>query len=109
MLYREEEVVAHVPGLTVRRLRRWIARGWVRPARAGADRVFDELDLARIRLIQQLRGELGVAEDALELVLGLLDQLYGARRQLRVLLRALQELPEDQRRRILERLSRETA
>ncbi|GBD41432.1 hypothetical protein HRbin39_00813 [bacterium HR39] len=107
MLYREEEVVTHVPGLTVRRLRRWVARGWVRPVRSHAERLFDELDLARIRLIQQLCGELGLGEDALELVLGLLDQLYGARRQLRALLAAIAELPEDQRRRILERLDRE--
>jgi len=106
MLYREEEVIARVPGLTVRRLRRWVARGWVRPA-GGSQPAFDELDLARIRLIQELRGELGVGEDVLDLVLGLVDQLYGARRRIRALLAALGELPEDLRRRVLERLERE--
>ena len=35
MTYAEQEVVARVGGLTVRRLRLWVRRGWVQPARAG--------------------------------------------------------------------------
>ena len=52
----------------------------------------------------ELRDELGLGEDVLPVVLGLMDQLYGLRRRLRRLLEALAELPEDQRRRILQRL-----
>jgi len=104
MLYREEEVVTLVPGLTVRRLRRWVVRGWVRPARRDGDTAFDELDLARLRLLVQLRDDLGLGEDALPVILGLMDQLYATRRRLRTLLAALAELPEEQRRRILERV-----
>ncbi len=104
MWYREEEVVARVPGLTVRRLRRWVVRGWVRPARRDGEVAFDELDLARLRLLVELRDELGLGEDVLSVVLGLMDQLYGLRRRLRLLLEAVAELPEEQRRRILERL-----
>ncbi len=104
MWYREEEVVARVPGLTVRRLRRWVVRGWVRPTRRDGEVAFDELDLARLRLLVELRDELGLGEDVLPVVLGLMDQLYGLRRRLRLLLEAVAELPEEQRRRILERL-----
>ncbi len=104
MWYREEEVVAQIPGLTVRRLRRWVVRGWVRPVRRDGAIAFDELDLARLRLLVELRDELGLGEDVLPVVLGLMDQLYGLRRRLRRLLEALAELPEDQRRRILQRL-----
>ena len=46
----ERAVVARVERLTLRELRFWIREGWVRPAESDAGPVFDELDVARIRL-----------------------------------------------------------
>ena len=64
-------------------LRRWVAEGHVRPDRRDGDLVFEEIDVARVQLILDLRDTLAVNEEALPVVLSLLDQLYALRRQLR--------------------------
>jgi chaperone modulatory protein CbpM len=64
-------------------LRRWIADGHVRPERVEDTLAFQEIDVERVRLILDLRDTLSVNEDALPVVLSLLDQLYALRRQLR--------------------------
>ena len=46
----------------------WIARGWVAPeGSTRADWVFADIDLARIRLIRDLRLRMALEEDALAL------------------------------------------
>ncbi len=60
----------------------WIARDWIRPARQTGSWLFDDIDVARMRLIGELRDDLGLDERALPFVLHLLDQLYDARRGL---------------------------
>jgi len=79
-------VCATVPGLTEADLWHFVEAEWVRPARQDDKPIFSEADLARIRLIQDLRTTLEVEEPTLPLVLSLLDQLYATRRQLRLLL-----------------------
>jgi chaperone modulatory protein CbpM len=66
-------------------LRRWISEGYVRPDASGGAPVFREIDAERVRLILELRDEMQVNEDALPVVLSLLDQLYTLRRRLRQL------------------------
>ncbi len=61
-------------------LQRWIAEGYVRPE---PGLVFQDIDVERVRLILELRDELAVNEDALPVVLSLLDQVYALRRQLK--------------------------
>ena len=67
----------------------WIEQRWVRPRRTAEGYVFDEVDEARIGLIRELRRDLLVGDEALGLVLSLLDQLYAARRVLRSIDEAL--------------------
>lgn len=64
-------------------LRRWIGEGHIRAERRGADLVFEDIDAERLRLILELRDVLQVNEEALPVVLSLLDQLYAVRRRLR--------------------------
>ena len=64
-------------------LRRWITAGYVRPDATSDTLIFQEIDVERVRLILDLRDDLAVNEEALPLVLSLLDQLYDARRRLR--------------------------
>ncbi len=64
-------------------LQRWIAEGHVRAERADQTLVFQEIDVERVRLILDLRETLAVNDDALPVVLSLLDQVYALRRQLR--------------------------
>ncbi len=85
-------VCAIVPGLTEAELRRWLDQDFVRPDRHGGEPSFREIDIARVRLIRELHAELEVEEPTLPLVLSLLDQLYATRRQLRLVLEAL-DLP----------------
>jgi chaperone modulatory protein CbpM len=76
----------------------WVARGWVHVAGASPEEwVFAEIDVARIRLIRELRVDLEVDESALPLVLSLLDQVYDLRRTLKAVARALEGQPADVR------------
>jgi chaperone modulatory protein CbpM len=97
-------VCRSIPDLTEAELRRFIDAEWVRPVRRASEPVFSELDLARIRLILDLRATLEVEEQTVPLVLSLLDQLYATRRQLR---RVLAEMDEDTRARLLALLTAE--
>lgn len=79
----------------------WIERGWVRPERTGADPVFHDIDIARIRLIHDLRGAMRIEDETIPLVLSLLDQVYDLRSGLRAMLRAVEAQPDPVRQAIL--------
>ena len=66
-------------------LRRWIAEGHVRTDRAADNLVFTEIDVERVRLILELRDLMQVNEEAMPIVLSLLDQIYELRRRMRAL------------------------
>ncbi len=78
-----EAVVVTVAGLDRGEVEGWIAQDLVRPAQQDGDWLFRDIDVARLRLIQELRHDLRLEEDALPVVLRLMDQLYDARRRLR--------------------------
>ncbi|ETX15597.1 hypothetical protein OCH239_14210 [Roseivivax halodurans JCM 10272] len=90
----EETVVARIERLTLHELRLFVSEGWVRPVTGPAGPVFDEVDVARARLLCDLRQEMELPEDALPVILTLLDRLHAARRDLRCLAEALAEQPE---------------
>jgi chaperone modulatory protein CbpM len=81
-----EMLCTEIEGLRQPDLERWIDRAWVRPDGGAGRYVFQEIDVARVRLILTLRDEMQVNEDALPVVLSLMDQLYDLRRRMRVLL-----------------------
>ena len=76
-------VVVTVAGLDRGEVEGWIAQDLVRPAQQDGDWLFRDIDVARLQLIQELRHDLRLEEDALPVVLRLMDQLYDARRRLR--------------------------
>ena len=78
-----EIVIAQVPGLQRPDLERWISNEWVRPDGPSGHYDFCAIDVARARLIRDLRDEMEVNEAALPVVLALLDQLYDLRRRMR--------------------------
>ncbi|MBP0444658.1 hypothetical protein J8J14_07670 [Roseomonas sp. SSH11] len=86
-----EAVLLRVSGLDPARLEAWIAEGWVRPERHEGGYVFQEIDVARCRLILELHEDLEVNEAAMPVVLNLLDRLHQARRQLRRVAEALEQ------------------
>ena len=103
-LYSETEVVARVEGLTVTRLRAIVAADCVRPSEAEGRVVYDEADLARLRLATELARDFELDADASALVLGLVDQIHGLRLLLRRLGEAVGAEPEETRARIRARL-----
>jgi len=78
-----DTLIVIITGLEREEVEHWIAQDWVRPAGNQDGWLFSEIDVARLRLIRELRHELRLEEDALPIVLRLLDQLYDARRRLR--------------------------
>lgn len=79
----------------------WVERGWIRPRAVEADPVFDDLDIARARLIHDLRTDMRIEEETIPLILSLLDQVYDLRAGLRAVLRAVEAQPETVRQAIL--------
>lgn len=101
-----EVLVAEVSGVGRQDVERWIGFGWVRPDGAPGQYVFHEVDVARVRLIQNLHVEMEVNEDTLPLVLSLLDQVYDLRRRMRQIGAALdQGATEDARQSLIRHLA----
>ncbi len=96
-------VVALFTDLGEAELITWVERGWVCPDGVGSEAawVFHDIDIARIRLIHDLSHRMELEEDAIPLVLSLLDQIHALRGQLRSVLRAIEGQPEDVRKVIL--------
>ena len=103
-MIRIEAVVLEVSGIDVAEVADWIARGWVEPAGSPPHWSFGEIDVARVRLVRDLRHDAGLDEDSLGLVLSLLDQVYALRRRLLAVRTALAGQPEPVRRAILDAL-----
>lgn len=64
--------VSKLTGLELSRIDAWIIKEWVVPE---ASEALDQEDIARLRLIHELQNDLGVNEEAIPLILHLLDQL----------------------------------
>jgi chaperone modulatory protein CbpM len=101
-----EALFVEIHELTRPDLERWIANEWVRPDGDPDHYLFRDIDVARIRLILDLREHLEISEPALPSVLQLIDQLYELRRRMRALNAALEDtVPAEYRARLLEKLS----
>jgi chaperone modulatory protein CbpM len=90
-----DDLLDSLAGLERRDLTRWIENRWVLPERRGQTWIFHEVDVARVELILEIRQEFAIDEEALPLVLGLLDQVYDLRRQLRRMCDALAAQPPE--------------
>lgn len=77
-----EHLCTQIQGLRPQDVERWVGKSWVRADEAADGYAFQEIDVARVRLIVELRDTMRVNEEALPVVLGLLDQLYDLRREL---------------------------
>lgn len=86
-------------------LEAWIEREWVMPERRAAGFHFTEADVARVALVCDLRRDLAIEEEAIPVVLSLIDQVYALRRTLRRVSAAVETLPEPLRAAFLERLN----
>ena len=99
-----ETLCVEVRGVARDDVERWVGEAWVRPDGAPGAYLFRDIDVARVRLIVELRETLRLDEEALPVVLSLMDQLYEERRRLRRMRDALVAVPDDVRRVLAEML-----
>jgi chaperone modulatory protein CbpM len=66
-------------GIAQTTLQVWVEEGWLVPRAGDADLLLSEIDLARARLIRDLREEIGVNDEGIGVILSLLDQVHGLR------------------------------
>lgn len=97
----ERTVVTRIERLTLRDLRLWVREGWVRPAQGQHGPVFDDIDVARLRLLCDLKKDMALPTDVMPIVLGLIDHLHRTRRDLRRVTEALDQQPVEVRRAVI--------
>ncbi|NUS70395.1 MAG: MerR family transcriptional regulator [Ensifer adhaerens] len=75
--------------IEVKVLRIWVEQRWLMPQEADAGWLFEDADLARARLIQDLTGPMGVNDNGVDVAMQLLDQVHSLRGRLAVLMSAI--------------------
>ncbi|SPL62668.1 chaperone modulator CbpM [Ochrobactrum soli] len=64
----------------------WLRQEWIIPKRTAEGAVtFSDADIARARLIKELKKDFGANDAGVDVILHLLDQLHGMRRSLELL------------------------
>ena len=69
----------------------WIEEEGLLPSRTANELVFSEMDLARAKLIRDLRHHMGVNDEGVGVILNLLDQIHGLRKVMADLLQSTRE------------------
>lgn len=69
-------------GIEVQTLDFWIEQEWLVPGATAAGMRFSDADVARARLIHELKNDLGANDEGIGVILHLMDQLHGMRRAL---------------------------
>jgi chaperone modulatory protein CbpM len=95
--------------LTMVHVERWVARGLLRPSGTADAWYFEQIDVARVRLLSELVDEVGFDDDSAETVVALVDQVHTLRGQLGLLGRAIAEQPPTTREAIAAALKRMVA
>ncbi|MEN3346676.1 MAG: chaperone modulatory protein CbpM [Bradyrhizobium sp.] len=67
-------------GLEVQTLEFWIEQQWLVPDQSSDEVTFSDTDVARAHLIQDLKGDFGVNDEGIDVILHLVDQLHGLRK-----------------------------
>ncbi|MFC3057517.1 chaperone modulator CbpM [Paenirhodobacter populi] len=85
----ETDILTRIDRLTHDRLTLCVTRSWVRPRRSQQGVVYDDTDLARLRLIVELTEDMAVNDEAVPLILNLIDEVTTLRRGMRTVEGAL--------------------
>jgi chaperone modulatory protein CbpM len=79
----------------------WIEEGWVAPTRDKDGFLFDEVDAARVNFICEMVRDMMIGEEAIPVVLSLVDQVNALRATLKRVLLAAEEMPDPARARLV--------
>lgn len=104
--YTETDVIAEVQDLTSARLGVFLRGHLIAPLTTPTGPAFDEADVARLQLLCDLAECYELPDDSLVLVMSLIDQLNTARGDIRALMRAVADEPDEVRGRIRETVHR---
>jgi len=74
--------------LRVQTLQLWLEQQWLIPEQTSKGIRFTDIDVARARLIHELKNDFGANDEGIDVILHLMDQLHDLRR-------ALAQLRED--------------
>jgi chaperone modulatory protein CbpM len=100
-LFTDDEVIMIVTRLNRQQLGRYVEADLVRPLSAEEGIFFRKVDIARLELLCDLAQDLDLDEGAVGIVVSLVDQLHGTRRELVMLTEVIQTLPTDLQSRIV--------
>jgi chaperone modulatory protein CbpM len=78
MTMNEQEFLTRA-GLQMQTLELWLEQRWLIPEQSSAGTNFSDMDVARARLIRDLKDDFGVNDAGVDVILHLLDQLHGLR------------------------------
>ena len=104
--YSEEEAIAAVALLTRPKLTAFVEAEIVIPLQTETGLMFRQIDIVRMELLCELSESFDLDEDALGVVISLIDQLHAVRGELRAVLEAVEAESEAVQRRIAEALRR---
>jgi chaperone modulatory protein CbpM len=79
-------------GLQVQTLEFWVDQRWLIPDLSSDEMTFSDADVARANLIHDLKGDFGVNDEGVDVILHLVDQLHGLRGAFEQLHRNIKEL-----------------
>jgi len=91
MIMNKKEFLTNA-GLQVQTLELWLDQRWLIADQASDEMTFSDADVARARLIRDLKGDFGVNDEGVDVILHLVDQLHGLRGAFEQLHRNIKEL-----------------
>ncbi|KEJ95490.1 hypothetical protein [Pseudosulfitobacter pseudonitzschiae] len=103
--YAPDQVIARVTSLTAERLSHFERLRIVTPVTTPDGPRYRTLDIRRITLLCELTDDFEVNEDALVIIMSLLDQLHGAHSKLEQVMQAIGAEPSETKLRLLRRLA----
>lgn len=80
-------------GLRVQTLELWLEQRWLIPTESASGVLFSDGDVARARLIQDLKGDFGINDEGIDVILHLIDQLHGVRQAFAMLRAMVNDTP----------------
>jgi chaperone modulatory protein CbpM len=98
--YSEDEAITAVATLTRARLVAFIEAEIIVPLHTENGIVFRQVDLVRMELLCELTESFSLNDDALSIIISLIDQLHSTRSELECLLQAIRDEPADVRERL---------
>lgn len=102
--YSEAEIIDAIARLTRSRLESFVELEIVSPLHTDGGFVYRQIDLVRLELLCELSEDFDLEDDALCMIISLIDQLHDARGELRTLLAAIVSEPDEVQMRIGEAL-----